>query len=162
MTLPKLTANELRFLGETADGNRGVHQFLVVNDENELAVVKQQDVGDLQVLAEVTAVSRGPGIAGDAKIRVYWNGRVYGGDQFKDADALFVTQSAIEKFLLPYYIRFKSAAQVQALENMLFNDRGVVAAYHIRPSIPKVFEPPPIVGSIKPDPDSDTFTVGFP
>jgi hypothetical protein len=159
MDLPKLTANELRFLGETADGNRDVKQFLVA-DDSKLAVVKQEEIGNRQVLAEVVTASKGPGVVGDAKIRVYWKGRVYGGEQFEKADALFVTQSAIEKFLLPYYMRFKSGAQVQAVENMLFNDPGVVAAYHIRPSIPLAFEPP-IVGSIRPDPNSDTFTGEF-
>ena len=160
MTLPKLTANELRFLGETADGNRDVPQFLVVDDENKLAVVKEEKVGNRQRLAEVVTASRGPGVPGTAKIRVFWNGHVYGGIEFEDADALFVTQSAIEKFLLPYYMRFKSGAQVQALENMLFNDRAVVAAYHIRPSVPKAFPEPPTIGCVKPKAGSDEFTVG--
>ena len=129
-------------------------------DENKLAVVKEEKVGNRQRLAEVVTASRGPGVPGTAKIRVFWNGHVYGGIEFEDADALFVTQSAIEKFLLPYYMRFKSGAQVQALENMLFNDRAVVAAYHIRPSVPKAFPEPPTIGCVKPKAGSDEFTVG--
>ena len=159
MTMPKLTANELRFLGETADGNRNVRQFLVVADDNKLAVVKQEELGDRQPVAEVVTASRGPGVPGTAKVRVFWKGRVYGGKEFEEADALFVTQSAVEKFLLPYYMRFKSGAQVQAVENMLFNDPAVVAAYHIRPSVPKAFPEPPTIGCIRPKPDSDEFTV---
>ena len=84
-------------------------------------------------------------------------GRSYGDKipDFDDADALFLSQAAVEKFLLPYYMRFKSGAEVQALENMLFNDHDVVAAYHVPASITHAVSR---VGGVKPTPGSDEAT----
>jgi len=141
-------------LAEKADGTRDTAVF-VVSDGEKLDVVPESEIGSRKVLFEVDTKSRGPGVAGDAKARILWKGNVYGGGDLDKADALFVTQSAIEKFLLPYYIRLGSGAQVQALENRLFNDRTVAAAFHIPPSITFRF---PNFGIIKPVENSNQFT----
>src|SRR5258706_10822919 len=135
-SVPVLSANELRYLAEKADGLRTQDLSLII-DGNTVDVVATKDVGARKVLLNLKTPSRGPGVPGDAKIEIHWRGKTYGGpDSALDkADAVFVTQSSIEKFLLPYYMRFKSAAAVQALENSLFNDRNVAAALHIPPSI---------------------------
>jgi len=149
-----ITANQLRLLAEKADGTRDTPVFLVSDGKN-LDVVEQGKVGDREVLLEVDTKSRGPGVIGDAKVRIFWKGHTYGGGALDDADALFVTQSAIEKFLLPYYMRLSSGAQVQALENKLFNDKTVAAAFHIPPSVTKKF---PSFGRIIPVENSDEST----
>ena len=64
-----------------------------------------------------------------------------------DADAVFLTQSAVAKFILPYYMRFKTGNQVGALENSLFNNEEVVAAFHIPGSL--TFPVAPKVGVVK-------------
>jgi hypothetical protein len=135
---PKLSANELRYLAEKADGMRDQAVSLIV-DGDKVDVVATKAVGTRKRLLDLATPARGPGIAGDAKTQIFWRGKIYGGPntELDEADALFVTQSAIEKFLLPYYMRFKSGAQVQALENMLFNNPAAVAALHIPPSITK-------------------------
>jgi hypothetical protein len=92
-------------------------------------------------LLYIDTKSRGPGIPENpkdrAKARILCNGKIYDDDLLDEADTLFLSQSSVEKFLLPYYMRFKSAAEVQAIENMLFNKKGVMAALHIPPSLPK-------------------------
>ena len=70
----------------------------------------------------------------------------------------FLSQTAVEKFLLPYYTRFKSPAEIQALENGLFNNAKVIAVFHIPGSITK---PVIAVGSIEPDEGTDTVTAQF-
>lgn len=153
-SVPTLDSNQLRFLGEKADGYRD-ETVLLVTDGRTIDVVREADVHNRQVLAKLQTETRGPGVAGDARARIRWKGRTYGGKDLDGADALFVSQSAIQKFLLPYYMRFNSGAEVQALENKLFNDRRVAAAFHIPPSITFQF---PRIGLIKPNENSDDFT----
>lgn len=132
---PKLSANQLRFLAEKADGMRARPLSLVI-DRNIVDVVPTDEVKGKTVILDLETPSKGPGVTADAKVQVLWNGKTIGpGTKLVEADALFVTQSAIEKFLLPYYMRFKSAAEVQAMENSLFNKKNIIAAIHIPPSI---------------------------
>ena len=133
---PTLTANELRWLAEAADGTREKQLALVINSDGKVDVVAADATGNDVVLLNLKTTTRGPGIPGDAKARVQWHGRTYGGPTtlLEKADAVFLTQSAVEKFLLPYYMRFRSGAQVQALENALYNDPRAIIAFHIPPS----------------------------
>ena len=132
-----ITANDLRWLAEKADGLREQHLALVTNDDGKLDVIKRDQLKPGQpVILDVETPDEGPGIPGDAKIRIEHRGVMYGaGTTLDQADAVFVTQSAVEKFVLPYYMRFKSGAQVQALQNMLFRDPLVICAPHIPPSL---------------------------
>jgi hypothetical protein len=154
MTLPTFTANQLRFAAEGADSIRDGPAVLVVDEKGELQAVRASDVraGQTPVL-QLATESRGPGMHGEAKARIFWRGRDYGStiEHFDKADALFLNQSAVEKFILPYYMRFRSAAKVQALENDLYNDAGVVAAFHIPGSITYPIE----FGYLKPEEGTD-------
>ncbi len=131
------STNDLRFAAEGADSIRDEPAMLVVRDEKLLAIRTADLEPTDRPILDLRTASRGPGIPGDAKARIVWRGRSYGDKipEFEKADALFLTQTAVQKFLLPYYMRFKSGAAVQALENKLFNDREVVAAFHIPGSI---------------------------
>lgn len=138
MAIPRITANDLRFAAEGADSIRDRPAVLIKKADGRLDVVPDDMVPkDAEPLLDIETNPRGPGIVGDAKARVLWRGRLYGAniEHFDKADALFTTQSAIEKFLLPYYMRFKSAHEVGHLERVLFNDRDVIAAFHIPGSI---------------------------
>jgi hypothetical protein len=154
----RFTANQLRFAAEGADSIRDeVAQLVVREDGSLLAVRTAERVPADRVLFEMFTPSRGPGIPGDAKIEILWRGKRYGATipYFEKADAVFLTQAAVEKFLLPYYTRFKTPAEIQALENGLFNVAKVIAAFHIPGSITK---PVLAVGSIEPDEGADTAT----
>lgn len=138
---PPLSANQLRYLAEKADGWRDTPLSIVISND-EVDVKPTANLGpDDKKLFDLATKSRGEGVAGDAKARIFWHNNIYGGPgtDLEKADAVFLTQSAIEKFLFPYYMRFKSGAEVQGLENRIFNNKNVAAVFHIPPSIPKVF-----------------------
>jgi hypothetical protein len=147
--IPPLCANELRYLAEKADGWRDTPLTMVITDGKVDVKPTEQLTRDDKALFILDTKSRGEGVAGDAKARVFWRDKVYGGSgtDLEKADAVFLTQSAIEKFLLPYYMRFKSGAEVQGLENRIFNNKNVAAVFHIPPSIPKMFPGPGPIGA---------------
>lgn len=152
-----LSANDLRWLGEKADGLRGVPLYLVVDEKQGLDVVEEKDLKGRESIIEIRTKSRGPGIPENpelrAKPRIWYKNKLYSDRDLEQADAVFFSQSAVEKFLLPYYMRFKSGAEVQGMENKLFNNEGVIAAIHIPPSFTKVW--PPVLAVT---PDGDTLT----
>jgi hypothetical protein len=127
------TANDLRFAGEGADAIRDQPAFLVVAKDGKPEVVTRENLEGRTPLMEFETQSRGPGMRSDVKVQFVLNGEPYTKPipNFDKADAVFLTQSAVAKFILPYYMRFKSGSQVQALENRLFNPDNVVAAFHI-------------------------------
>ncbi|MCC6929112.1 MAG: hypothetical protein IT359_09000 [Gemmatimonadaceae bacterium] len=135
--MARISANQLRWLAEAADGIRGSSAVMVERANGDIDVISEaKRTASDKVLVELETGLRGPGIDGSALVRVFVDGRTLdpAAGLTERVDALFVTQSAIQKFLLPYYMRFMSAAQVQALENRLFNDARVKAAVHIPPS----------------------------
>ena len=56
------------------------------------------------------------------------------------ADAVFITQSAFAKFVIPYYTRFKSPAQIAAMKHKYFAD-GFIGVAHFPPSIQQGIPP---------------------
>ncbi|MDB4870731.1 MAG: hypothetical protein JWL97_1735 [Gemmatimonadales bacterium] len=147
-----LSANDLRWLAEKADGLRGQPLFLVEDPKKVVDVVSQEELNGREPLLYIDTRSRGPGIPENpndrAKARILCNGKIYNDALLDEADTLFLSQSSVEKFLLPYYMRFKSGAEVQAIENMLFNKEGVMAALHIPPSLPKAW---PKIAALTPE-----------
>ena len=131
-TRPTLSANQLRYLAEKADGIRG--ELVLVADANgKLDVVRPSDVNGCTVLANLNTEREGPGVPGTARIQLRGeNNQVLGGPgtDIDKADAVFVTQSAVEKFLLPYYMRFKSPREVAEIERKAFEDENVDAIIH--------------------------------
>jgi hypothetical protein len=60
------------------------------------------------------------------------DGKPYGaGTELDKADAVFTSQSAIEKFVLPYYQRFSTPDQLNEIAKKLFGDRSVAAGHHL-------------------------------
>lgn len=135
-TLPTLDANQLRWLAEKADGLRDEGDLAMVQDDDVgVDVVKESEVGTRRELFHLKTPSKGAGVPGNVKIQLTLGNRVYHATtEYGDCDAVFVTQSAVEKFLLPYYMRFKSGAEVQAIQDMLFTNRHVIAGAHVAPS----------------------------
>jgi hypothetical protein len=151
-----LTANDLRWLAEKADGMRGEPLVLVEDQKKVADIVRQTELKGRTPLLYIDTESRGPGIPENpedrAKARIMFNGKIHTDDVLDQADAVFFSQSSVEKFLLPYYMRFRSGAEVQAIENMLFNKKGVIAALHIPPSLPKAW---PKIGAVSQPEGSD-------
>ena len=140
---PTLNANELRRLAEWADGMRGRRLKLAIKN-GEVVLVEQGEPGD--PLLYLNTDLEGGGCGGTGKIQIHWH-KAPGeperdgdsGCRVDDADAVFVSQSAIEKFVLPYYLRFKSPSEVQSIKEHLFNDKRVIAVIHFPPSVWSAF-----------------------
>ena len=135
-----IDANRLRRLAEKADGLRDRPLKVITDGYGGVDVVEINEPGT-PCLIDVVTPTEGPGVAGRGKITVHWHessqvGRNGGSECSLDgADAVFVSQSAIEKLLLPYYMRFKNGAEVQQLQDLLFKNDKVLAAIHFPPSM---------------------------
>src|SRR2546423_55503 len=108
----EVNANDLRFSAEGADAISDEVAVLVVTPDGTIDTVRESKIGDNQrPVLRIRTNFQGPGVVGNAKARILVGGKIYGAKtkHLDDADALFLTQSAIEKFVLPYYMRFKSA-----------------------------------------------------
>jgi len=111
-TLTTVTANDLRLAAEKADGFRGIPMALVPDEKRGVTVVTEEEAksGDKEILVEILTPFEGGGVRGDAKVKLLHDNKLYPTPEKPDtplasADAVFVTQSAVEKFVLPYYIR---------------------------------------------------------
>lgn len=127
-----LTANDLRWLGEGADGDRD-KDCVVAWVGNELKVVEKKSSGpDEPLVLHVRTPSRGPGMRGGLKVSITFE---------KDEpipldstiDAIFLTQSAVEKFVLPYYMRMQDPEWIAETRDALYR-KDIVATLHASPS----------------------------
>ena len=134
-----VTANQLRWLGEEADGKRDKDCVVVwrgTGDKEKLGIAERGKLGADERLVgsvDVRTDLEGPGLLGDATIQLLYNGQVI---DVTGADAIFITQSAFGKFVIPYYTRFKSPAQIAAMKHNYFADDYIGVA-HFPPSIPQ-------------------------
>jgi len=132
-----VTANQLRWLGEEADGKRGTDYVVVWRGTDDKATLGVAEAGKLKAderVAESIKVRtnlEGPGLLGDCTIQLFYNGAPI---DVKGADAIFITQSSFEKFVIPYYTRFMSPAQIAGMKHNYFAD-GYIAVAHFPPSI---------------------------
>jgi hypothetical protein len=154
MSNSKITANDLRFAGEEADAIRGEAAFLVVDGKGKPHAVSASELGGRTPLLELFTEPRGEGMQADVKAQFIVKGKPYTKaiPHFDQADSVFLTQSAVAKFILPYYMRFKTGNEVGALENSLFNPKEVIAAFHIPGSL--MFAVSPKVGIVTLNPVS--------
>jgi hypothetical protein len=126
-----LNANKLRWLGEHADGLRGETLALIWED-NEMLFVPLSDPRSARAMFQVRTNFGGEGgLQSTGKVGLTYAGQPI---QLKDADAAFWTQSSVEKFVLPYYMRVWSPRRIADLRTELFA-ADVVVALHSPPSI---------------------------
>jgi len=131
---PVLNANELRWLGEAADGQRGETYALVWTGEK-VELLPLTDVRSKDAQIHVRTEYEGNALMGNARASLKVGDETIDPNTGKDPlDAVFLTQSAVEKFVFPYYTRMQEISQIQELKNRLFAD-GVVAVGHVPPSI---------------------------
>jgi hypothetical protein len=126
-----LSAKALRRLAETADGLRELHPWLVVDDDGKLIVVEQAKIGTRQRLINLETPDDGPALHFKPTLGLTVDGKTYPpGRGLELADAVFTSQSAVEKFVFPYYTRVKSPAEVEAMAREMFDDEATVAIIH--------------------------------
>ena len=102
----KLSANALRRLAEKADGLRDKHPFLVVDDNDIVDVAAETDIKGRHKLLDLTTLNDGPGLNSKPILGMTVDGKPYPeGTELDVADAIFTSQSAVEKFVFPYYTR---------------------------------------------------------
>ena len=119
--MSKQTANDLRKLAEAADGARDKDVYVVVKDGSLELVDKQPATGDYATIR--TPWGKGKGMTGGAELSVA------GAEISTTADAVFASQSAFEKFVLPYYARMKHPADLTADLQKYYADE-VICVFH--------------------------------
>ena len=124
------TANDLRRLAEAADGMRG-ETVCLVDAGKYFDVVPSHDVGDKPVILSMLTPNDGSNLQG-ATFTISHGGVEYTNP---NVDAIFLSQSAVEKFLLPYYARFQTPRELEQIRDRLYHTPGVVAAVHEFPTI---------------------------
>jgi hypothetical protein len=119
MTPPTISAAKLRKLAEAADGQRDQDMVLVLR-EDEYELVKAEEVRppDRTNLSGLTVRTRTGRPAGSPTLsQVTIMGEDVDGERnvHADLDALFWSESAIEKFVVPYYSRLLDPTDLKDL-----------------------------------------------
>jgi hypothetical protein len=136
-TQPRISARDLAWLAETADGIRNEEVVLVLKKDGSGYELKEEREAEREgqevVLRVYTEAVRRRELQ-PATITV----KAEGGKAFRvdqTADALFWTESSIEKFLFPYYYaqRLLTEEEMARLRES-FERANIVAFAHIPPS----------------------------
>jgi hypothetical protein len=101
-------ATNLSWLAETADGSRGVDLYLIQDNEGKLQLVRETELKGRAWLVTVKTPKKRPhrGIVNEVTCGGTYHGENFMLDPLSDRDyydALFWTESSVEKFLYPYY-----------------------------------------------------------
>ena len=140
----QLDATELRKLAERADGLRNRNLKLVVRNgrlaliEGNRAARTEQGAPTLRTNDRILP-SRRPRFT----VQLIITGRKVTIPLRNKFDAFFWSESAIEKFVVPYYSRIWPAAQVQALFEGFANDPFAIGVRHPPESDASVFNAGP-------------------
>lgn len=126
-----ISANQLRWLAEAADGQRDTSLLLKIDQRGTVTLQPKGASAVAPGEVEILTPSEGQGCPGDTVLTIDYQGNSM---PLAKADAIFWTQSAVEKFVLPYYTRFRTPNEIQSLKDLLFT-AGCVAAVHYPPSI---------------------------
>jgi hypothetical protein len=119
-----LNANDLRKFAEAVDSTRNEEMFFQVKNG---ALVR---VGNRPLGGEYLAVKtewHGDGLKGGSDVALSVTGS--SGKIPGTADAAFISQSAFEKFVLPYYIRTRSPNELTSTFKSVYK-KDVVCLYH--------------------------------
>lgn len=137
-----LTANQLRALAEAADGSRKVKMFLVASGNSAEPVKIEKGSGATTVLIELLTDEKEKfqnqaTIKTDPVLDELYDidGKLIPG-ALKDCDAVFTSLSAVEKFLVPYYVKLKTLDEVKKMRDAFANSTVTVAAFHLPSSYP--------------------------
>ena len=137
-----LNADDLRWLGEAADGRRG-EDLTLVRTGATLRLVTQVEAtrpGNETLGINVLTPFEGNGLKksyGTVSITIDGVKTDLKNADGLPPDTIFLTQSSVGKFVLPYYTRFKTPEEIGVLKQKLFGD-DVLCAMHFNPSISDV------------------------
>lgn len=135
----KVTANDLRKLAEHADGRRGVKMKIVARGDDKLDIsYDENDTSLFDVYTDATdnhpmGTPKEVTISYDERKVVFTNKDMDMASN-KFLDSMFWTQSAIEKFMVPYYARIFSPLEMRDLRTA-YTDPQVIAIGHRYPTI---------------------------
>ena len=134
---PVVNARLLRGIAEAAAGFRGKRAFLVERDDGTLAVVEPDGIGNAKVLLECSTpldvVNRPNLVKMCVQVR-RGTGTPVAREIDAKYDALFWTESSVEKFLLGYYSRLVPPQEIIEFLNS-FNKEDVFAVAHLPKSV---------------------------
>jgi len=122
-----LTANELRRLVEGADGTRDVELTYAVENDGLRRLKPDRTEPEVGKFIKVSTPFNGKGLRGTKQLTLT-NGNIPKNIP-PGADAAFTTQSAFEKFVLPYYVRTRTIKELNNMAERFYKD-GVICAYH--------------------------------
>lgn len=144
---PKLTANELRALAEAADGYRKEDAVLIrktnasPNERHPFRVLRRRDVpsGADIVIELYTHDDQVPKDPNAPKPMLASTPPVYldDGKEFNlnDADAIFLSLPALEKFLVGYYTRHRHLLDVELMRAAFAKSDQWLMAFHLPTSV---------------------------
>jgi hypothetical protein len=144
-TMPQINATALAWWAETAHGFQG-ERLAVVRRENadQPDIVPLSSVGPKdEVYFEVFTPEQSTLIRPEKLTLKAPNGPELDLLAMREADALFWTASAIEKFVFPYYYAQRLLSQDQMAQLLAdYNSSRLVAILHVAPSKPyRIMEP---------------------
>jgi len=130
-----LDATVIRRAGEFADGRREEELVFAEGMDGEVIFTTADDAAAnlLKVKLRVSTGFAQPGLRRKVRIFLLYDNKGLLLDE--GVDAVFLTQSAVEKFVLPYYTRTCQPKEIQALRDKLFDDANCIAAPHVPPSV---------------------------
>ena len=128
----QLTANDLRRLAEAVDGVRDETAYVVWGESG--PEVRTQRPASDEVVFECMTSNAEPDRAKIGTITLHPPVIASDGTPLTDFagrfDAMFWSEAAVEKFMIPYYIRFSSPGQIARMRSA-FNQERVVASIHM-------------------------------
>jgi hypothetical protein len=141
----QLTATDLAWLAETADGNRSV-DFVLVRDANGKAQLRAKDSmqegdevpAEIKVRTEQTLPDRTKVVQVTCQAEGHDLEPLLSADAW---DAVFWTESSVEKFLYPYYRSQRLwDSRMDALQARYNSDPEAVAIAHRAPSYSQILD----------------------
>jgi hypothetical protein len=133
MLVPNSTS--LSWLAETADGFRGKSLGLFVDKNGDLTLSAQDTLNGEPPITRVTTPKHQDRRAEVTKVTCEGNGFNKNLESKDDFDAVFWTESSVEKFLYPYYHAHRLWNRTMTdLKDIFENDPRIAAIAHRAPS----------------------------
>ncbi|MBC7843799.1 MAG: hypothetical protein H7099_15875 [Gemmatimonadaceae bacterium] len=132
----EISANDLRALAEAADGTRNTTLWIVPDAPSggfKVVAGATRPAGALGLCIRTDDAGKKPALklTSGLDLEIDPGSRARSLD---DCDAIFTSISAIEKFVIPYYIRMRAPLQCQEIIDK-FNKPGTLAALHLPDSV---------------------------
>ena len=141
-------ATNLSWLAETADGLRGETLYLIIDQDDKLQIVQESSLGNAKRrLADICTPKTRPNRKKVTQVTCkVENGKEKILDSTKKFDAVFWTESSVEKFLYPYYRahRLWDDAKMDEIKNKFDSSDDAVAIAHRAPSTSLTVDEPTI------------------